>query len=110
MQGNGANEAYTNLAQQVLVAFVRRLRNTYRFLTNNTNKPSYIQSGRYMASFQPPASDGGASSTSERDNLDYLKMSYPGLKEGIWNTQEAMTDLRKYGASMPHDRLAAAST
>ena len=37
-------------------------------------------------------------------------MSYPGLKEGIWNTQEAQTDLRRYGAQMPTDRLAAAST
>ena len=37
-------------------------------------------------------------------------MSYPGLKEGIWNTHEAMTDLKKYGAQMPNDRLAAAST
>ena len=37
-------------------------------------------------------------------------MSYPGLKEGIWNTQEAMTDLKRYGAQMPTDRLAAAST
>ena len=44
------------------------------------------------------------------DNLEYLKLSYPGLKEGIWNTQEAMSDLRKYGAQMPAERLAAAST
>ena len=83
-QGNAANEAYTNLAQQVLIAFVRRLRTTYRFLVNNTNKPSYIQSGRYMASFQQPST--AAEQMSERENLDYLRMSYPGLKEGIWNT------------------------
>jgi len=37
-------------------------------------------------------------------------MSYPGLKEGIWNTQEAQTDLKRYGAQLPTDRLAAAST
>lgn len=37
-------------------------------------------------------------------------MSYPGLKDGIWNTTEAHTDLKKYGAQMPQDRLAAAST
>jgi len=49
--GHTGNEAYTNLAQQALIAFVRRLVNTYRFLVNNTMKPSRIQSGRYLASF-----------------------------------------------------------
>ena len=44
------------------------------------------------------------------DNLEYLRLSYPGLKEGTWNTHEAMTDLRRYGAQMPTERLAAAST
>ena len=44
------------------------------------------------------------------NNLEYLKMSYPGLKEGIWNTHEAQTDLRRYGAQLPTERLAAAST
>ena len=47
---------------------------------------------------------------SEVQNLEYLKMSYPGLSEGIWNTHEAVTDLKKYGAQFPNDRLAAAST
>ena len=27
--------------------------------------------------------------TSEVSNLEYLKMSYPSLKEGTWNTHEA---------------------
>ena len=48
--------------------------------------------------------------TSEVSNLEYLKMSYPSLKEGAWNTHEAQTDLKKYGAQLPTDRLAAAST
>ena len=32
------------------------------------------------------------------------------MSEGVWNTHEAQTDLKKYGAQMPNDRLAAAST
>ena len=50
--GQSTNEAYANLAQQALIAFTRRLRNTYKFLTNNTMKPSQISSGRYLGSFQ----------------------------------------------------------
>jgi hypothetical protein len=30
--------------------------------------------------------------------LEYLKLSYPSAKEGVWNTEEAVQDLKKYGA------------
>lgn len=66
-----------------------------------------------MAGFSQAHEPNAASNNealSEVNNLEYLKMSYPGLKEGIWNTQEAMTDLKRYGAQLPADRLAAAST
>ena len=93
--GRSAQEAYTNLAQQALLVIVRRLKNTYRFIGNNTNKASRISPGSYTAA---TFKQGSAEGTSEVDNLEYLKLSYPGLKEGVWNTEEAMTDLKKYGA------------
>jgi hypothetical protein len=40
---------------------------------------------------------------------EYLQMSYPPCKEGVWNTMEAVTDLKKYGAQMPSEKMAAAS-
>lgn len=103
--GRSAQEAYTNLAQQAILVIVRKLKNVYRFIGNNTNKASRISSGNYSSLKQGPADGIG-----EVDNLEYLKLSYPGLKEGVWNTEEAMTDLKKYGAHLPSDRLAAAST
>lgn len=42
--------------------------------------------------------------------LEYLKLSYPSAKEGVWNTEEAVQDLKKYGAQLPTERMAAAST
>jgi hypothetical protein len=30
--------------------------------------------------------------------MDFLRLSYPSIKEGVWNTEEAVTDLKKYGA------------
>ena len=39
-----------------------------------------------------------------------MQLSYPSLKEDVWNTEEAISDLRKYGAQLPTDRMAAAST
>jgi len=36
-------------------------------------------------------------------------MSYPSCKEGVWNTIEAVTDLKKYGAHLPSDKMAAAA-
>ena len=36
-------------------------------------------------------------------------MSYPPAKEGAWNTLETASDLKKYGASMPSEKMAAAA-
>jgi len=36
-------------------------------------------------------------------------MSYPSCKDGVWNTMEAVTELRKYGAQMPTEKMAAAA-
>jgi hypothetical protein len=30
--------------------------------------------------------------------MEYLRVSYPSTKEGVWNTEEAVSDLKKYGA------------
>ena len=79
---------------------VRRLKLTYRFIANNSNKPSRVNPGRYKAAFATELMAEGldASSQGDVDNLEYLKLSYPSLKDGSWNTQEAVTDLQKYGA------------
>jgi hypothetical protein len=84
-QGLGSSEAYTNLAQQALVAFVRRLRLAYTFIANGTNRPSRTKTGAYKASFVAP--DGTeVHEVTDIDNLEYLRLSYPGLKEGVWHT------------------------
>jgi hypothetical protein len=67
------------------------LRNTYRYIGNNTNKRSSIkQAGRYARAT--------GEETTEASSLEYLKLSYPSTKEGVWNTEEAVQDLKKYGA------------
>jgi L-lactate permease len=38
-----------------------------------------------------------------------LQLSYPSCREGVWNTLEAVTDLKKYGAQMPSEKMAAAT-
>ena len=85
-----------------MLVITRRLKNTYRFIGNNANKASRISGGSYSASTSQAAS--------EVDNLEYLKLSYPGLKEGVWNTEEAVGDMKKYGAQLQSERLAAATT
>lgn len=40
---------------------------------------------------------------------EYLQTSYPPCKEGVWNTMESVTDLKKYGAQMPSEKMAAAA-
>lgn len=38
-----------------------------------------------------------------------MQLSYPSCREGVWNTLEAVTDLKKYGAQMPSEKMAAAT-
>ena len=90
--GRSSQEAYTNLAQQAVLVITRRLKNTYRFIGNNSNKSSRISAGSYASTTSQAAS--------EVDNIEYLKLSYPGLKEGVWNTEEAVGDMKKYGAQL----------
>ena len=61
-------------------------------------KPSQISSGRYLGSYQQTGAAEMSAALSEVQNLEYLKMSYPGLSDGTWNTKEAVSDLKKYGA------------
>jgi hypothetical protein len=61
----------------------------YRFLGNNTTKRSSVQGPkRYTNSI----------GTDEATQMEYIKLSYPSTKEGVWNTEEAVSDLKKYGA------------
>lgn len=85
-----SQQAYTNIAQQTLLTFVRRLRNLYRFVANNTTKRSLIQGGKRYSS--------ALGEVHEQQQSEYLRLSYPSTKEGVWNTEEAVTDLKKYGA------------
>lgn len=97
-------QAYTNLAQQTLINFVKRLRLLYRFIGNNTTKRSAIHSTKrtYTSALTNP--------DKEPAQMEFMRLSYPSTKEGIWNTEEAVSDLKKYGAQLPTERMAAAAT
>ena len=72
-------------------------------------RPSRVSSVNYAGQYaQKTCSE--YEQPEERHTLEYLKQSYPGLSDAAWNTRENMSDLRKYGAHMPTDRLVAAST
>ena len=66
----------------------RRLKLLYRFNTNNTTKKS----------------PGSSHQTHE-----YINLSYPPCKDSQWNTIEATQDIKKYGAQLPSEKLAAAT-
>ena len=64
----------------------------YRFIGNNTTKRSAISSTKrsYTSALTSP--------DQESTQQEFLRLSYPSTKEGIWNTEEAVSDLKKYGA------------
>ena len=74
--GQGGQSAFSNLAQKQLITVCCRLRQLYRFNTNNLTKKS----------------------AGEAREFEYLSISYPPCKDGVWNTMESVTDLKKYGA------------
>jgi hypothetical protein len=36
-------------------------------------------------------------------------LSYPPIKESLWNSQESINDLKKYGASSSYDKMSHAT-
>lgn len=76
----------------------------YRFIGNNTTKRSAIHSTKrsYTSALTNPEQ--------EPAQMEFMRLSYPSTKEGIWNTEEAVSDLKKYGAQLQTERMVAAAT
>lgn len=73
----------TAIAQQCLVAYVKRLRNLYRFLLNNGCKPSVMQKEYDVEESDQPA---GASKATGVFKEDYIEKTYPCNRLSRWET------------------------
>ena len=81
MDGNDFD--ITAIAQQCLVAYIKRLKNIYRFLLNNGCKPSVMHKEYDVEESEQPI---GASKATEGFKEDYIEKTYPCNRLSRWET------------------------